>query len=104
MTTKAFHLTTDSSLEAILAEGRKPVIGERSEDFGEATPRIYLFPTEDDLESALGSWLGESFEEDDVLHVLEVDVTGLNLQSEVDWELTCETAIESTRLTYLREE
>lgn len=104
MKTNAYHVTTDSSLEVILNEGLKPVIGARSAELGETIARVYLFPSEEDVESALGSWLGECFNEDEVLHVFEVDTTGLTLQSEVDWELTCEEIIEPSRLTYLREE
>lgn len=102
--TTAYHITTDDALPGILSQGLHPAIGERSAALGEDAPRVYLFPTEDDLLTALGSWLGECFDMDTVLHVLSVDTHNLTLDSTVGWELTCATPITPDRLTYLRTE
>ena len=39
-----YHVTTDESLDSILKDGLKPLIGERSIKI-EKHPAIYLFPT-----------------------------------------------------------
>lgn len=104
MTTHGFHLTTDSNLANIMAEGLAPAIGPRSLDLGEPEPAVYLFPTLEDLESALGNWLGEYFEEDEVLHVLKVDITGFAIGQEVEWEYKCFDVIPASAITYVRAE
>lgn len=54
---------------------------------------VYLFPDEISMTNALGNWLGECFEDFDNLAVLQVDLTGAELHSEVDWEIQCMSKI-----------
>ena len=68
-----YHVTTLASLPAILQEGIEPSIGPRSARINEITPAIYLFPTVDHVADALGNWLGDEFEDEDELVVLEVE-------------------------------
>lgn len=88
----AYHVTLESNLENIKEFGLEPRKGERSEKLGEPTPLVYLFPTLDDVETALMNWLGEEFDEaygDDCrIAILKVDVSGVNLTSSVEYELT----------------
>lgn len=102
--TTAYHLTTSAGLPFILKEGLQPKIGERSRDCNEQEPAVYLFPTEDDLENALSGWLGEVFPEDEILHVLAVDMSDVPQESVVEWEIIVHTHIEPNRITYLRSE
>jgi hypothetical protein len=58
-----FHLSLRINEDTILREGLKPFIGERSQILCESVPRIYLFPTYEDVENALSNWFGEWCEE-----------------------------------------
>lgn len=94
-----FHVTPASNLPAILKRGLLPRVGERSRDFGEPQPRVYLFPTLTDCDTALGQWLGEWFcDQEDMageevaLVVLEVDSAWLPLETAVT-EVAFEVAI-----------
>ena len=105
MTNCGFHITTDDKLALILSQGLVPQIGERSAELGEATPAVYLFPTLEALEDALGGWLGECFEdEEEDLHILQVDLTDIVTDQEVEWELKCYEPLSADRITYLRSE
>lgn len=56
-----FHVTLTRNVESILKHGLKPQSGERSElidDYG-----IFLFDSEHEMDTALGSWFGEILEE-----------------------------------------
>lgn len=77
-----WHVTTRESLDRILAEGLEPRIGERSTDGAETIPAIYTFRSYDDMRDALGSWLGEEFDEDTELAVIELQAFPDHLESE----------------------
>lgn len=83
----AYHITDSVNTESILANGLRAAIGPRSAELGETVESVYLFPSIDDLENALGNWLGEYFAEDSVLNVFEVDVTGFMDDSTVEYEI-----------------
>ena len=57
-----FHVTEAGNWGAIQEEGLIPQVGERSAELNEP-PGIYVFPTEDDMNTALSQWLGEWFDE-----------------------------------------
>lgn len=80
----AYHVTPEMNLQSIRDHGLTASIGDRSEDMGEERSAVYLFPSLEDLESALGGWLGECFEEDEDLAVLEVNIDNIELQTVVD--------------------
>lgn len=98
MKTIAYHCTPTSNLGAILQQGIHPKIGPRSQALGEATNAVYLFPTLEHVEAALMSWLGENFEEDEEIIVLEVDISGMQTSSDVEYEIKIEQAIDSNRI------
>lgn len=58
-----YHVTPAENIESILANGLQPSIGQRSLELGEDTPAIYLFRSLEDIDNALGSWLGRWFDE-----------------------------------------
>lgn len=96
----AYHVTLAENLTSILREGLQPRIGERSAELGEEVPRVYLFPSREDCETALSSWLGECFEDVDEngLVILAIDVGGLTLDSDVEYEMTTSGIIEPGRI------
>tara|TARA_Y100000780_G_scaffold223601_1_gene234111 strand:+ start:319 stop:693 length:375 start_codon:yes stop_codon:yes gene_type:complete len=98
--TSAYHVTLAENLTSILREGLQPRIGERSAALGEDVPRVYLFPSREDCETALSSWLGECFEdvEEHGLLILAIDVDGLTLDSDVGYEMTTSDTIEPARI------
>ena len=69
-----FHVTKKENMESILEHGLIPQIGERSEELGESEKAIYLFPNIEEMENALYNWLGECFEDDEDLIIIQVDV------------------------------
>lgn len=69
---------------------------------GESENAIYLFPSIEDMENALSNWLGELFEDEDVLVALEIDTTELNIiQSEAEYEILCFETIVPSRIKTL---
>lgn len=83
-------------MESILRDGLQPLIGPRSQALGERVPRIYLFTSKDDCETALGTWLGNEFEDvpENGLVILQV-VTGVDdqFETDADFEVACAHAI-----------
>lgn len=84
----AYHVTTSENYKSIEKDGLVPKIGPRSADLGEIEPKIYFFPDKISCVDALSNWLGEEFDEDDSLLILEVDISKFNKQSEVGYEVT----------------
>jgi len=60
-----FHVTTDTAWETIQEEGLRPTCKDRSSAAAEQTPRVFLFGSRQDVDNALGNWLGEEFEDHD---------------------------------------
>lgn len=84
---KTYHVTPKSNLPSILKNGLVPTIGERSQLL-ETIPKIYLFPSKENLETALLNWLGQEFEDlEEDLIILEIDLSDTIYQSEA-FELT----------------
>ena len=75
-----YHVTLSSNIEAIKEQGLIPQIGKRSKAC-ETIPAVYLFHTIPDVESALGSWLGDLFEEEDELISIELVLTKQQLMT-----------------------
>lgn len=98
---QTFHVTPARNIDAILASGLIPAIGERSTELGEAAPAIYLFPTIEDAEDAVGNWLGESFDEDEELALFAVDITDIPYVQEVEWEIIVSEAVSADRMEVL---
>lgn len=70
-----YHITPMSNLESILQTGLEPRIGERSKELGENEKRVYLFHSIEDMNNALGNWLGECFEDEEIeLAIIELQV------------------------------
>lgn len=102
----AYHVTPVENLVSILERGLQPRIGERSAELGEQAPRVYLFSSRDACDNALANWLGECFDylPEDGLVILEIDVTGLVLESAVEYELVSYEAITPSRIVDVMDE
>lgn len=89
-----YHVTPSSNVDSIRKNGLQPRIGERSLSAGEKTPAVFLFANQDDLEQALLNWLGEIFEDEDLV-ILEIQLPLEYKQSlaQSEYEITCSVAI-----------
>ena len=66
-----FHITRERDVAVILREGLRPRIGARAEQLRE-TAGVFLFDSQASAEDAVANWLGDEFEEDEQLVLLEV--------------------------------
>lgn len=57
-----YHVTPVENYNSIMVNGLVPQIGDRSAGL-ETQPAVFLFPTEEDMDTALSSWLGNEFED-----------------------------------------
>lgn len=80
-----YHVTPAKNVKWIMEEGLTPSTGSASSSYGETEERVYLFPTMDDVQDAVSNWLGDQYE-DDIMALLQVDASGINLKSDVEWE------------------
>lgn len=103
---KYYHVTKKENLELILKNGLIPQVGERSLDCGENEPLVYLFPTKEDMNFALGGWLGDCFDEDEELVSLELTLpdTFPIYEGDVEYEAISKVIIPSKYITDIREE
>ncbi|MGY6271852.1 hypothetical protein ACXIUT_19345 [Achromobacter denitrificans] len=97
MQTIAYHVTAAPSLASILQEGIRPAIGPRSELLGEKRAASYFFASAEACEDGLSNWLGEHLE-DDELHILRVDLSGLQIDDALGWEISCYAHVPATRI------
>lgn len=73
-----YHVTPAENLDSIMSKGLIPQKGDRSRKILNEKPAIYCFPDKDAMEDAVMNWLGDEFEEDEALALLEIDTTGLD--------------------------
>lgn len=98
-----YHVTPHHNLPDILKHGISPRIGERSSLANEESERVYLFPSLEDVENSLSNWLGEEFNDVD-LAILVVDLSGLKIASEVEYELLTDEVIPVGNILAILEE
>lgn len=82
---KLYHVTPASNIKSIMKKGLLPRVGERSAQLGERKA-VFLFPTMEDAEEAVGNWLGDEFDDEENLALLEItlDSDDENLLKEED--------------------
>lgn len=98
-----YHVTAARHLDAIMEEGLVPRIGERSEVMGEGEAGVYLFTSRTALDEAVMNWLGDAYEEDDDLVVLEVElVEGFEISAGFEVETIAREAIPPHRIRLLK--
>lgn len=88
----AYHVSPRKNLAEILNGGLIPQLGSRSILAQEQKKRVYLFSSKIALEDGLGNWLGDMFEDEELV-ILAINITGLNTYSDVEYELISEEAI-----------
>lgn len=93
-----YHVTPVENLDSILTYGLHPAIGDRSQEIGETDAAVYLFPSYAHLVDGLGNWLGECFDDEDELVVLEVDGYGLLFFESAGYEITVIESISPDRI------
>lgn len=59
-----YHVTHKDNYKAIMKEGLIPSIGKRSEELGESFDAVWLFPTIEDKDNAMGQWLGDWYNDE----------------------------------------
>jgi pyrimidine deaminase RibD-like protein len=74
---KVYHVTPASNLDSIMKAGLRPQVGARSSQIPGEQSAIYCFPDKTSLEDAMMNWLGDEFDEDEELALLEIDTTNL---------------------------
>ena len=98
-----YHVTPAENIKHILKDGLVPTKGSNSQTYGEEQDNVYLFPTIEDAEDALGNWLGDQYEDEDIsFSLLQVDVTGLPLKSETEWEYYTQSVISPDRIKLIK--
>lgn len=91
---KLFHVTTKNNYSNIKNEGLTPTLGKNSLSFGEKIPLIYFFKDMISAEDAISNWLGDCYEEDEILVLLSVTVSAdLIFKSSADYECFVSTPI-----------
>lgn len=66
---KYYHITPAKNVSKILKNGLDP---KKPQDYDDEEG-VYLFKTKDDVEDAMMNWLGDKFDEDEELALLEID-------------------------------
>lgn len=96
----AYHATPKNNLSNILAHGLVP---KKSPHDPGAKKQIYLFPSIDAADEALMNWLGDRFQdEDEMLSLLQIDVSGLTVFDDMD-ELYTTDPISPDRISVVDE-
>jgi hypothetical protein len=95
-----YHVTPAKNVKWIMQDGLQPSIGTASSSYGESEERLYLFPTINDAEDAVNNWLGDQYE-DEILALLQVTITGIELKSDVEWEYYTNQPIPPDRIKVL---
>lgn len=107
---KLYHVTLMENVESILKDGLIPQIGERSREFGEEFEAVYMFPSIDDMECALGQWLGEWYNDE---YGEEIPLASLEItvpdqfpieNGVVEYEVFSKIIIPGKFIKFLREE
>ena len=95
-----YHITPAKNVKWIMKGGLTPNTGSASSSYGETEERVYLFSSLTDAQDAVNNWLGDQYEED-ILALLEVDASGIDLKSDVEWEFYTNQTIPPNRIKIL---
>lgn len=107
--TFGYHVTRHADLHSIFKHGLVPAIGERSSQITangqpiENEPRVYFFPSLDDVETAMMNWLGDCFSEDEKLCLLLVNLTDYVIEKDCPFELSTRQTISPKSIQLINE-
>ena len=93
-----YHVTLLKNLDSIMTHGLIPCVGTLSSLCDETKKRIYLFPTENDMNIALSSWLGETIND---IFGEDIECCSLKINLPDDWNITageCEYEVYSSEI------
>ena len=92
---KVYHVTPSENLRNILTSGLVPQVGNRSRKIVGEKSATYCFPDKNSMEDAMMNWLGDEFDEDEQLALLEIDTTGLdgNVTDGAEYEVAITSVI-----------
>lgn len=101
-----YHVTPARNVPSILRNGLTPQIGDRSKQISES-PAVFLFPSMEDAEDAVGGWLGDEFDDREPLALLRVTIPQSQLKQRenkarsVGYEYASLTSIHPTSIEVL---
>lgn len=100
---KVYHVTPASNLDSIMQAGLRPQVGSRSSQIPGEQSAIYCFPDKASLEDAMMNWLGDEFDEDEELALLEIDTTNLTgeYSPNAEFEIAITSLIPPNRIKVL---
>ena len=99
-----YHVAPVAKLKTIMKRGLVPAIGDRSQSFGEDRAGTYLFPSKTHVEDAMMGWLGEEFDEEEPLALLEVTLPeGHPVVDDGGFELVSLATIHPRQIRFLSE-
>lgn len=90
----AFHVTLARNVPAIREHG---LLVKAPRDMRDV-PGVYLFPDRDTMDDAWDAWMEDRFDEEAELSILAVNVEGLELESDVEFELRSRQPISPDRI------
>lgn len=98
-----YHVTPTDNLASIMSEGLVPSVGDRSKKLGE-NACVFLFPSREDAEDGVDQWMGDDFDDEQPIALLEVTVP-LEIEifktADIDWEFYTKVTIPPECLTIL---
>jgi hypothetical protein len=95
-----YHVTRKKNIPSLKKHGIQPRTPEDMEGEREA---IYLFPTIEDRDTALGQWFGMRYDDEEELVSLKIDVRGLTLVPDAPYEVLCFETIPWNRVVDIEE-
>ena len=98
----AFHVSPKKHLNSIQSKGLIPKIGPRAKLLGESNKSIYLFPSKDDVDTALMNWLGDELDDEDII-IMVIDLAGIDYQIE-GYEIILTEVIDPSRIMKIMDE
>lgn len=98
---KYYHVTPEENYTSIMTYGLLPTIGKRSAHL-ESEPLIFMFPTLEDRDAALSTWLGEEFNNEEPLICLEIELPSdfPLLHTGVDYEVATRYGIDPSYIKF----
>lgn len=98
-----YHVTPTANMASIRSAGLVPLMGDRSSKM-EDDPAIFLFKSKDDADDAVSNWLGDEFDEDEGLTLLQITVPrSFIIPSSAEYEVMVKDVITPDRIIDLGE-
>jgi hypothetical protein len=98
-----YHVTPAENVRNILRNGLVPGKGARSQSYNEQDDAIYCFGSKLEVEDALMNWLGNEFDDDQQLALLQINATHIPFSQtrHAEYEYTITTPVPPNVITLL---